>query len=357
MNTSILREAASLLPGLYGAEWGNLRVTGLWLQELYTVVELSNGQVDVALNYDNEGFIQYRRHYDPVATAQGLLAETVTDPLLLETLLGRASPTLCELSALCAILGALSRPFLKPTHLGQLGYIVTDGSISLDSIARNDDTIHIVGFGGYLEQALASSKFSQVFVSDLSYGLSEGKEMIDRELENYQRIMRARSLCVYDGRDSTDYLQKSDIVIITGSALCNGTMEGLLEAAGNAREVIVYGHSGTLLPSVYCRRNVTRLCWSVLPPTFLERFKARLEHQNAPDSFADFIDSELSTSFTIHSPQTGLAMSPTGCAQPQLRQLHPRSNTSHRMVSFKMLETAAEYHARGRLDWAQYHYS
>lgn len=194
MSTSLLREAALLLPDLYGDAWNNLRVSGLWLQELYTVVELNNGQVDVALNYDNEGFIKYRRQYDPIETAHGLLARVEKDPLLLGTLLEKQELALCERSALCAILGALSRPFLNRTELQKAGYAVTDGSISLDSIACEGDTIHIVGFGGYLEQALKSPKFSRIYVSDLNYRLPEGKKMIDLELESYKPRMRAQSL-------------------------------------------------------------------------------------------------------------------------------------------------------------------
>ena len=391
MSMSILQEVTSLLSDLYRTEWQSPRVSGLWLQELYTVAELNNGQVGVALNYDNEGFIQYRRQYDPVATAHKLLAAAKTAPVLVRTLLGRSDLTLCERSALCAILEALSRPFMEPAKLQERGYKVTDGSISLDSIARMGDTIHIVGFGGYLEQALASAMFSQVYVSDLSYGLPEGKEMIERELEAHRRTMRAQSLHVYDGQNCAEYLRRSDIVIITGSALCSGTMEKLLDAASNAREVVIYGHSGTLLPSVYFRRGVTRLCWSVIPPTFLERFRARLERQDEQGSFAAFIDSELAESFTIHSPYVRTASAAATISIPfqtSRGEGQQYGSVSHRAVSSQgqeessleqgvyaldrtahvdarppisnteaMLRVAAGYNLQGRLDWAEYYYT
>lgn len=166
-------------------------------------------------------------------------------------------------------------------------------------------------------------------------------------------------------------------------------MEELLDAASQAREVIIYGHSGTLLPSLYFQRGVTRLCWSIIPRTFLDLFEARLkEKEEEKGSFADFIDSVLADSITIHAPQVCVVNPPTTIRVPcricpdkshlyeiysqrspsQLDRntytsLHivPSDQVTSTDVTISEIETllrlAERYFLKGRPDWAEYYYT
>lgn len=57
--------------------------------------------------------------------------------------------------------------------------------------------------------------------------------------------------------DYASVLPGSDLVIITGQALVNGTMEGLLGAVMEGTEVIVTGPSCSIIPDVLFRNKVT----------------------------------------------------------------------------------------------------
>jgi hypothetical protein len=54
-------------------------------------------------------------------------------------------------------------------------------------------------------------------------------------------------------------LNGADVVIVTGAALANGTLPGVLECVGNAREAIVLGPTTPLVPAAFADTPVTRL--------------------------------------------------------------------------------------------------
>jgi uncharacterized protein (DUF4213/DUF364 family) len=71
-------------------------------------------------------------------------------------------------------------------------------------------------------------------------------------------IERSRPLPegVYPDTACEELLPKSDIVIITGSAIANGTLDRLLELCYNARETAVVGPTVSIVPDPLFRRGV-----------------------------------------------------------------------------------------------------
>jgi uncharacterized protein (DUF4213/DUF364 family) len=55
------------------------------------------------------------------------------------------------------------------------------------------------------------------------------------------------------------FLPKSQIALITATAVINGTIDGLLESAGDCREVAVLGPSTPLIPQAFRDTPVTCL--------------------------------------------------------------------------------------------------
>ena len=64
---------------------------------------------------------------------------------------------------------------------------------------------------------------------------------------------------IFPGEAAAEWLQRSDVALITSTALINGTLEGLLAAAGACREVVLLGPSTPLLPQVFAGTPVTHL--------------------------------------------------------------------------------------------------
>jgi len=285
-------DALDNITNFYGKDLMNLRIRKINMNYLYTIVELNNEQVGVALNYANAGFKKYRDFYDTLSTSKFFLLESQNDPLLLDTLkknLGNDIPYLTQ-SLFCAIFSVLSRPFYFQTKLQNSNYGIMEGSIDLNSIGLPNDTISIIGFGGYLLQALKSQCFSTIFISDLMYSLPEGKKYIDKKFRDFEFSQEKKNVIIHDGVENTDYITKSKVTCITGSALCNDTMWGLLKSAQGCREIVISGHSGLLPPNVYFRLGVTYIGWSSIPRNFMTLIEA---NDDLGKKFDNFIDETL----------------------------------------------------------------
>lgn len=297
--TKIFSEAFGVLREYYGNVWGKLRVTKINLQYLYTVIELNNGEIGVAMNYANAGFSNSKNVFAAQKDSTYLLNQTKKDALLINTLLDGCYAkklSLSHQSVLCAIFSALCRRLYDSSTLN-----IKTGSINLNELARNNDKISIIGFGGYMEQALRSDKFSHVFIADLLYSELEGKNMLDARIEKYKTYPENKQVVLHDGVNNNLFIEKSDIVCVTGSALCNGTMQELLEASRSCRSVIVSGHSGLLPPTIYFGYGVTHIGWSSIPTGFMHLLE---EYNETLKPFDHFIDNALQPKYYVECSET-----------------------------------------------------
>ncbi|RLC36917.1 hypothetical protein DRH29_03500 [candidate division Kazan bacterium] len=62
-----------------------------------------------------------------------------------------------------------------------------------------------------------------------------------------------------ESSDATEGLGSCDVALMTGTAIINGTMDGLLEAATDCREVVILGPSTPLVPEAFSGTPVTVL--------------------------------------------------------------------------------------------------
>jgi uncharacterized protein (DUF4213/DUF364 family) len=60
------------------------------------------------------------------------------------------------------------------------------------------------------------------------------------------------------------YLPKCDVVLITGTAIINKTIDHILEKAKNAREIYIVGPSTTMCPEIFKEYGVTHLAGSIV---------------------------------------------------------------------------------------------
>lgn len=247
----ILAQILHDLKDAYGTEFETLNIKDISLRQIYTVVELTNGFQGVALNYDNYGYEVDRRHYLAQHIEKELISISKGDNLLYNRLLAKDSlTTLFEQSVCVAILNALSQPFINNSFLSSHGLYVEEGVSALFSITKEGDTLCLIGFGGALPYAIQDSNIERIFVSELRY-FGQGKKEIDQELTRMGFPFKGKEFEISDGSDSLDMIKRSDILCVTGSAFCNNTMDSLLAASGNRREVILQGHSCSFTPLCY----------------------------------------------------------------------------------------------------------
>ncbi|HQP32408.1 MAG TPA: DUF364 domain-containing protein, partial [Deltaproteobacteria bacterium] len=58
---------------------------------------------------------------------------------------------------------------------------------------------------------------------------------------------------------ATEKIGQADLLIVTGTTLINGTLEGILESAKPGAEIVVVGPSVSMLPQALFRRGVTAI--------------------------------------------------------------------------------------------------
>ena len=239
------------------------------LTQYFHVVELDDGSVGAAMNYAPLTVEEVRGLRDQVT------ALLPGDPLLLHWLFDEEQPwqrlacspvpgKLLTMSLQVALLSALSAPLFHAG--GGEGFLVkTHGSDDLFCGARR---AVVVGFGGYLRRLARDEAISELHVVDLKYPDPEGR--MEKEIAGYRQKYSQKNITISDGSDIALHLRQADLVTITGSALCNGTLESLLRHTGPQTRVIVQGQSAALHPAALFRRGVDLIVTTIKPPRLVE---------------------------------------------------------------------------------------
>ena len=151
---SLLLELARHVQEVRQPDWHNLRIEDLCLDSLFASVRLNDSSVGVALNYDLEGDATLTlKQVDE--TRQFLLGMLAEQPLLWDFLC-QPTESLGQMALLVSVMAALSAPILQSNaRLAPLGLSAVDGRIPLKSFRHlGAKRVTVVGFGGYLEEAL-----------------------------------------------------------------------------------------------------------------------------------------------------------------------------------------------------------
>jgi len=130
-----------------------------------------------------------------------------------------------------ATLNALSQMVLEREDTN---YRITEGNLLENIEIRKDDIVVLVGqIRPFIH--VIQAKTSKVFVLE-------------------RNPMRAQG--VLSERASKEIIPKADVVIITGSAIANGTVDYLLELSQGIREVALGGPTASLIPDPFFKRGV-----------------------------------------------------------------------------------------------------
>ena len=131
----------------------------------------------------------------------------------------------------------------------------------------------VIGFGGYMNYFVRVGHVGHLHVCDLFYQARRAE--MEQYADRYRRERPDFQFTLSDGSDIDRRMREADVVTITGSALCNGTLEGLLERArGGPRVVVVQGESAGIYPSALFRRGVAMTATTLKPPELARRAAA-----------------------------------------------------------------------------------
>jgi uncharacterized protein (DUF4213/DUF364 family) len=230
-----------------------LRIDDLHVCSPFAAVQLSDGSIGSAGNYAVQN---HTAGYQPARIREEYLESIEKDPLLLDTLCDDRS--LVGLSVQVAILSALSQSLLNATVLRAFALSCKPVVAQREAIAgvlKSGDSVSLIGFGGGLDALCTSDRVDHLYVCDFMFQQHEYREIAWRRIK---RLGGDQSrVTLVDGVCSGEVVALSDICFITGSALCNGTMEALLSQARKCREVVIQGPSCSLWPMEFFRCSVT----------------------------------------------------------------------------------------------------
>ena len=225
--------------------------------DFYSAAVLDDGATGWALNYAAPR--PWRRR------EQHWLRRARQDSLLRRTLFRSAVPA--EAAGLrAALLAALSLPALQaPARYG----LRSEADLP-PPLLDNARHATVIGFGGLMWRLFGLPGLRSLRILDL--GLPRRRS----EMETVAAAMRlARPMLRVELGDGSDLaLQHCDTVSITGSALCNGSLDGLLAATRPGQQVIVQGQSIAIHPQALFDRGVTAVLTTRKPPTLLPLARA-----------------------------------------------------------------------------------
>jgi len=230
-----LYETAGLEPGV---------VLEIGLKPQWNVVIGSDGQCGMAINFTGIHSLQETPEPD-LEKLKIYIGES------LMVMADEAIPTQnIHMRAIgVAALSALSQPFLTPDSLRTRGIECTEGPAVIGELIRPTDVVAVVGYGGLVRTLVGKCK--EIHVTEMRPRETFLTTVIGKTVDYGPKV-----LTIHGERENEFVLGRSDVVIITGSSLVNGTFAELLAYSRRARSVGLYGPSACIIPDVLFEQGV-----------------------------------------------------------------------------------------------------
>ncbi len=258
----------------------NLGIEDMHLCSPFTAVKLTDSSIGSAGNYAVQNG---QPGYNPNSVKLSYQSLLQHDPLLIDTLKGDTS--LAGLSLFNSVLSALSQSLLTREMLLPYGIACQDVDNPfgiLDQVILKGDVVSLIGYGGALDLLCSSPYLKRLHVYDFMFDKKIYREMALNQIETLGGDLEKINLIGTDTKLSA--LKDSDVCFITGSALCNGTMEYLLNSVSYCREVIIQGPSISLFPVMFFELPVTYI---LTTRKSVKEFEAA---SKCDDTIYDFVD-------------------------------------------------------------------
>lgn len=239
------------------------------LGNYFTAIELDDGSVGACMSY-------YRLSLPMIKIAQERITAILSgDPLFLGSFKGERQfegiglphdqEFLLETSLQVTVVSALSAPVLR-----QGGDATFSVSPCFDPFAGAKHAL-VLGFGGFMEKLARAEYIVALHIADLAYDARRTE--MEAIIARYRQQHRRKIITISNGNDTVQRLREVDAVSITGSAICNGTMDRLLREAKGGPRIIIQGQSAGIHPCILFERGVDVVVTTLKPRTIMERAK------------------------------------------------------------------------------------
>ncbi|MCG6536019.1 MAG: DUF364 domain-containing protein [Syntrophales bacterium LBB04] len=230
-----LYESHGLVPGA---------ISKIGLKPQWSVVIGTHGQCGIAINFTGIHHVQEMRKPD-----LGLIKALVGRKLFEAAEEEVGSEHIYIKSIGVAALSALSQPLLTSDSLAARGFKMWSSPHFLERVVKPTDVVTLVGFGGMVQRLAGTCR--ELHVTDMRPRESFLTTIVGPEIE-----YGPRSVFIHAAEENESLLGRSDVVLITASALINGTFADLLHYAGGARALGVYGPSASFIPDVLFDKGI-----------------------------------------------------------------------------------------------------
>lgn len=230
-----LYETARLEPG---------RVIEIGLKPQWNVVIGSDGQCGMAINFTGIHSLQETPEPDLEKLKSyigGSLMAMADEAIPSQNIHMRAIGV--------AAMSALSQPLLTPDSLRTRGFECTEGPAVMAELIRSTDVVTVVGYGGLVRSLVGTCK--EIHVTEMRPRETFVTTVIGRTVDFGPKV-----LSIHGERENEFVLGRSDVIIITGSSLVNGTLAELLAYSRRAKSVGLYGPSACIIPDVLFEQGV-----------------------------------------------------------------------------------------------------
>ena len=213
---------------------GGLHLSRLNIGIKYLAVELSDGSVGLSFRFPEDPFHLIEDPLSDDGKAAPPASQYSAQPV--RTLISWAAD---NRSLLRSAIGIAVCSALAPwDELEASGRELESQDSAEASAIRDGDIVGMVGFFPPLVKKL---------------------EKRNIELRIFERTMRQPHPCLYPDRAENRLLPDCDVVIMTGTACVNGTIDQLLEYCSGARQVSVTGPTAPMYPKAFAGTNATIL--------------------------------------------------------------------------------------------------
>jgi hypothetical protein len=238
------------------------RLSELHLTRFFTTVELDDGSVGACASYYKlaDHVLDVLEHR---LRGECLNPFVVQDVELLQTIVGECVPdeqqrNCLVASLMCTVASALTAPVIRR---GGDEWFEVEQRRPMNWI-DGAETALVVGFGGYLEPLIAEDKIKTVHVIDLVY---DRKPEFGVKVSEWSARYPSKTITASTHLEGTDQLSGFDLISITASTLCNGTLEYFLANVREDAIVILQGQSGSLHPKVLFEAGVKWVATTLKP--------------------------------------------------------------------------------------------
>jgi len=137
-------------------------------------------------------------------------------------------------------ISCISQPFLSLAQVQKRGFQECEDIMKM---LKPDDTVAIVGYGGFVRKLLGKCK--EIHVTEM-----RPRDRFESVIIGDSVDYGPKEIYIHSEKENKKVLSNADIVMITASTLVNGTFDELIDYSKNARIRGLYGPSGSIIPDV-----------------------------------------------------------------------------------------------------------